>query len=254
MKHTHRGTCQWCNAVQAINGGTVAKHGYTVRWGFFEGVCTGSKDEPLQVSCELVKKSIVWAQDKKALVLKQIEALKADTSLVARREVFDRQNRKHVTVNCTFGQTLVTVREHSYWRVSCSFTLNGVDCTVQAAVYEGSTAAEAAAKARATEIQTLAARVASIESYIAFQQQVVDAWAPSELFPVTQEAKAQIVAGVIATVSGRDYTVVRIEERRVHGVGPSLNGQILPHAVLASDSGKEWAYPLRLIRKFRAAA
>ncbi len=43
-KHTHRGTCQACGSVQAVSnaGGRIAKHGYTVDYGFFSGICAGS--------------------------------------------------------------------------------------------------------------------------------------------------------------------------------------------------------------------
>ena len=50
--HTHRGTCQTCGSVQAIDisKGTVAKHGYTTDYGFFNGTCTGSSIAPLEVA------------------------------------------------------------------------------------------------------------------------------------------------------------------------------------------------------------
>jgi len=54
-KHTHRGTCQVCGAIQAVDNktGTIAKHGYTVDWGMFEGECQGSHKLPLEKSSEL---------------------------------------------------------------------------------------------------------------------------------------------------------------------------------------------------------
>lgn len=52
MKHTHRGTCQICGALQAVNPktGDIAKHGYTVPNGYFLGTCLGSGNSPLQKS------------------------------------------------------------------------------------------------------------------------------------------------------------------------------------------------------------
>lgn len=43
--HTHRGTCQACGRVHAVDNvsGLVAKHGYTVDYGYFNGVCTGGE-------------------------------------------------------------------------------------------------------------------------------------------------------------------------------------------------------------------
>ena len=45
--HTHRGHCQLCGRVQAIDSasGITAKHGYTVEFGYFSGTCPGS-DKP----------------------------------------------------------------------------------------------------------------------------------------------------------------------------------------------------------------
>lgn len=42
-----RGNCQVCGRDQAVNG-TIAKHGYTVADGWFEGVCLGSAYAPMQ--------------------------------------------------------------------------------------------------------------------------------------------------------------------------------------------------------------
>jgi hypothetical protein len=49
-KHTHRGHCQVCGAQQAVDNetGKLAKHGYTVEHGFFEGECPGSHNLPLE--------------------------------------------------------------------------------------------------------------------------------------------------------------------------------------------------------------
>lgn len=52
---THNGTCQACGRVQAVGPktGLLAKHGYTVDWGFFNGTCPGSDHKPLQHDWEL---------------------------------------------------------------------------------------------------------------------------------------------------------------------------------------------------------
>jgi hypothetical protein len=43
-----RGNCQCCGAQQAIVNGTMAKHGYTVKHGYFEGACPGHRYAPMQ--------------------------------------------------------------------------------------------------------------------------------------------------------------------------------------------------------------
>lgn len=50
--HTHRGHCQLCARIQAIETqtGTIAEHGYTRRGGYFSGSCPGSGLMNLHVS------------------------------------------------------------------------------------------------------------------------------------------------------------------------------------------------------------
>lgn len=52
--HTHTGNCQACGREHAIDivHGDMAKHGYTVDWGSFNGVCPGSDCKPAQVSVD----------------------------------------------------------------------------------------------------------------------------------------------------------------------------------------------------------
>jgi len=57
---THQGTCQICGRIHKVDNqyGTIAKHGYTKRFGFFSGTCEGSDHLPLEVSSDLLKKDI----------------------------------------------------------------------------------------------------------------------------------------------------------------------------------------------------
>jgi len=59
-KHTHKGTCQVCGSVQAVDSktGMIAKHGYTVDWGMFQGQCQGSHELPIEKSQELTVRVI----------------------------------------------------------------------------------------------------------------------------------------------------------------------------------------------------
>jgi hypothetical protein len=53
--------------VQAYQvNGTIAKHGYTVDWGFFNGVCQGSDAKPLEHDTTLTNALIVILRDKEA--------------------------------------------------------------------------------------------------------------------------------------------------------------------------------------------
>tara|TARA_R110002072_G_scaffold218270_1_gene375990 strand:- start:81 stop:935 length:855 start_codon:yes stop_codon:yes gene_type:complete len=63
--HTHRGHCQACGRTQAVdvNHNLIAKHGYTVDFGFFNGVCNGSDNAPLQVEKTLTEETIIDLTD-----------------------------------------------------------------------------------------------------------------------------------------------------------------------------------------------
>jgi hypothetical protein len=45
-----RGNCQCCGKEQAVVGGLMSKHGYTVKEGWFSGICSGRNYAPIQVS------------------------------------------------------------------------------------------------------------------------------------------------------------------------------------------------------------
>jgi hypothetical protein len=45
-----RGNCQCCGREQAVVNGMMSKHGYTVKQGWFSGVCSGRNYLPVQVS------------------------------------------------------------------------------------------------------------------------------------------------------------------------------------------------------------
>lgn len=54
MKATHQGSCQLCGRLQRLPNGKLAKHGYTVEFNFFNGVCPGSHNLPYEQSCDLL--------------------------------------------------------------------------------------------------------------------------------------------------------------------------------------------------------
>ena len=53
-----RGNCQCCGRQQAVIGGVMSKHGYTVEQGWFNGVCSGRNHAPIQVSRAVTDKII----------------------------------------------------------------------------------------------------------------------------------------------------------------------------------------------------
>ncbi|QFR57821.1 hypothetical protein CPT_Moby_073 [Stenotrophomonas phage Moby] len=74
-----RGICQVCGREQAVNKGVMAKHGYTIEYGFFNGTCPGAAKQPLNVTRETLDIIIVQQKEVVASNKEMIEALKAGT-------------------------------------------------------------------------------------------------------------------------------------------------------------------------------
>lgn len=70
-----RGNCQCCGNQQAVNG-HMAKHGYTIDYGWFNGVCQGASHKPMQEDRSVTDKIVseIWTQV--ADLLKRAEDLK----------------------------------------------------------------------------------------------------------------------------------------------------------------------------------
>lgn len=57
-KATHNGTCQVCGRAHARRPSGIAQHGYTVDHGYFQGVCDGAHNPPIEESTELLDATV----------------------------------------------------------------------------------------------------------------------------------------------------------------------------------------------------
>lgn len=63
MKATKIGTCQLCGSAQKLPNGRLAKHGYTIAYGWgFNGVCDGSGHLPFEVSKDYAEATLISAK------------------------------------------------------------------------------------------------------------------------------------------------------------------------------------------------
>lgn len=53
-----RGHCQCCGREQAVQGAYMSKHGYRVKDGWFQGVCSGHNYGPVEVSREQLDRNV----------------------------------------------------------------------------------------------------------------------------------------------------------------------------------------------------
>ena len=58
---THTGICQLCGKRHMLPGGKLAKHGYTVDYGYFNGTCRGSDELPFEQSKDVAEKALAGA-------------------------------------------------------------------------------------------------------------------------------------------------------------------------------------------------
>ena len=74
-KATAAGSCQACGRVQKLPNDLLALHGYSVQWNTFIGQCPGSKHEPYEQSCALIKRFIASAKESRKTIQARIDEL-----------------------------------------------------------------------------------------------------------------------------------------------------------------------------------
>jgi hypothetical protein len=96
MKATHNGTCQRCGRQQAIKDGVLVNHGYTVDYGWFQGICAGTNERPLEVNKDLATDTVIYC----GVEAEKLEAITAADITTLIVEVVDttktRKTRKKV--------------------------------------------------------------------------------------------------------------------------------------------------------------
>jgi hypothetical protein len=101
-----RGNCQCCGREQAVVGGLMSKHGYTVEHGWFSGVCSGNHYQPMQFS-RVETDSIVSdirAEIPKLLALADQYESGIKTPEFVMKKVLDTELRKWVEVKVPFAE------------------------------------------------------------------------------------------------------------------------------------------------------
>jgi hypothetical protein len=102
-KATHSGHCQACGSLQKLPNGRLSNHGYKVEYGFFSGICRGSKFMPFEVSHDQVERYIAEAKAHRAKIKAFCRMLRADVS-----------NKAHVSnyeMNPRTGRSGYQIRE-----------------------------------------------------------------------------------------------------------------------------------------------
>lgn len=100
-----RGHCQLCGRQQAYLRGAIAKHGYTVDHGYFNGVCHGAQYPAMELERTMTDNVIAQIREKDIHeMLARIEEIKGGwRPETVMEDVWCRETRKHVKVATPFG-------------------------------------------------------------------------------------------------------------------------------------------------------
>lgn len=101
-----RGNCQCCGKVQAVVGGLMSKHGYTVENGWFSGVCSGRNFQPMQFSRAETDSIVLSIRQEIPKLLAQAEQVEAGLLLpkTVTRRTYNAVARQRVTVEVPYSE------------------------------------------------------------------------------------------------------------------------------------------------------
>lgn len=173
-KATHYGTCQACKSLQKLPGGVLSLHGYTTRYGFFEGTCFGSGHHPLETHCDLIEESVKQAERSIATLEKKIETVQnGDTMWLSHMTKYGRTfyEAKDVTLRDNMLRYTAKDAYGNPWKRS-SFVANGID--LKSVVQEHNR----------QYVTWLQQQIQDARKYILDQRKELANWAPKPLKPV----------------------------------------------------------------------
>ena len=188
-KATHEGTCQICGSTQKLPSGVLSKHGYTVNWGFFSGVCNGEGHAPFEKSTDAiegmiksVKASLSHARERRQARLANTETVMATLRLRVNGTTHHKTvelNADQLTVN-RYGSGLTS----SYTEDDYLGTFK--DASIPASsFYEASDKVDMILAANEFHVRrVMDVEIAQMEKYIDWQEERVANWVEQDLTPV----------------------------------------------------------------------
>ncbi len=202
-KATHIGTCQCCGSSQKLPGGVLSKHGYTVDWGFFSGVCQGAGYLPFEQSCDLIEKFIKLAKANLAYLIEQktkwLQPVEGPKAWVQKYRNAHYSNGKGVKGAYYWEEVVISEEVKIIGSGSDAFEYRTFSYPVEKKSYHGDgrietgfgenapkTLAEVCAFQNAKYAATFDAKIASARQYIAWQQKRVAEWKPGTLTPLAK--------------------------------------------------------------------
>lgn len=226
---THNGTCQICGRHQAFAKYVIAKHGYTVEHGYFQGTCPGSGHQPLEFDRTFADEVAASLRRDAAMQAIKVARINAGKLFPEQAKNGEQEQYERMT---SFGP-------RKSWRAVMVPYAQAPNHHQRDAVNECRFNCE---RQRDLAASTAKGIVMNADRITGKQC----------LTPRSSNAdKKVIAAGTVVKLGGKDgvtVTVLRVENRTAWGCGPHLNGNVMPHIVFERN-GKERYYPVRLIRQ-----
>jgi hypothetical protein len=221
MKATHAGHCQACGRLQKLPSGRLAKHGYTVRGGFFSGICRGAGYLPIEVSCDQVVRYIAEAmQELETVTEYQKKLWQPATEPTAWIRLYrsHREATAYQRSGYEWHQVVVSIEDRPYEHTTGSRLVYSYTSPISGKVSEVHYGvqrydAEFRAKERLLEeplilqdilmeqvtkmnreyVKAKRYLISDLQRYIDWQRERVRTWQPAELLPLTAKDKAGFV-------------------------------------------------------------
>jgi hypothetical protein len=201
-KATHYGICQVCGSRQKLPNGVLAKHGYSVEYGFFNGVCFGAHHLPFEQSKDLVDRDIARCRQEIDRIAAYAALIRASTTTIwiheYRPATWEIRRSSYVWVEhdvdkveisgmrITFTNGLGKPDRHDYY-------FSEKESLELYSVNEGAARDELRIKLTVRHMnekraQSLEAVIRSLENHITWQEIRIKDWEPKALDPINPVA------------------------------------------------------------------
>ncbi len=217
---THQGQCQVCGRLQMLPGGLLSKHGYNVKWGFFNGVCWGAGHLPFELSKDLIEDAIARATAQRNGLIEDAASLRSNLT-PASAWVYEyvgsrtRYGESHVWREISRDQFEVTEFSVSYPASKDSQSHSNKNGRVSESRY-GESLDQIMVKHNSYRASILDGIIKELAQYVAWQKARIEKWAPhpEKLVPVEPKKDAP----VHFRHNGGKSCVSGYSQARYHGV------------------------------------
>lgn len=192
-KATHTGTCQICGSHQKLPSGVLSKHGYTVDWGFFNGVCQGAGHAPFEKSTDAIE-GVIESVKERLVLIKEVreDRLENRETLFVTMKLRTRAGTKHRTVELGADQVKIN---HYNSGLDSDYTESTIDGVWKVAHINtgnamGKEIADYIQGANVEYVEQVTdRRIADMERYIVWQTERVANWVEQDLTLIDEDTR-----------------------------------------------------------------